>query len=87
MDKGHLTGILFIDLSKAFNTISHASLLNKINKYGTYDQEIFLQITYSTVQYVQYKSASSLSQPVYSGVPQRFFLGPLLFILHFNHAE
>ena len=49
MDKGQLTGILFIDLSKAFNTISHASLLNKINKYGIYDQEIFLQITYPTV--------------------------------------
>ena len=50
VDQGQLTGTLFIDLSKAFDTVSHASLLNKLNKYGIYDQErAFLQITYSTV--------------------------------------
>ena len=31
MDKGQLTGTLFIDLSKAFDTVSHAALLNKLD--------------------------------------------------------
>ena len=39
MDKGQLTGTLFIDLSKAFDTVSHSALLNKLDKYGITDHE------------------------------------------------
>ena len=50
MDEGQLTGTLFIDLSKAFDTVSHAAPLNKLNKYGICDQEkAFFQIIYLTV--------------------------------------
>ena len=34
MDKGQLTGAVFIDMSKAFDTISHASIINKLPSYG-----------------------------------------------------
>jgi len=39
MDKGQLTGTLFIDLSKAFDTVSHGILLNKLPSYGICDHE------------------------------------------------
>ena len=89
MDKGQLTGTLFIDLSKAFDTVSHAALLNKLDQFGICNQEkaFFVDYLFNRWQYVQYKSASSTSQPVYNGVPQGSILGPLLFIIHFNDAE
>ena len=67
MDKGQLTGTLFIDLRKAFDTVSQASLLNKLNKYGIYDQErtFFPDYLLNRWQYVQYKSTPSIRQPVY----------------------
>ena len=34
MYKGQLTGAVFIDMSKAFDTISHASIINKLPSYG-----------------------------------------------------
>ena len=34
MDKGQMTGAIFVDLSKAFDTISHASVINKLPSYG-----------------------------------------------------
>ena len=46
IDKGQLTGALFIYPSKAFDTVSHASLLNKLNKYGIYDQEMVFFVDY-----------------------------------------
>ena len=40
MDNGKLTGVVFIDLSKAFDTISHAGLLNKLPEYGINSTEL-----------------------------------------------
>ena len=37
MDKGLLTGAVFIDLKKAFNTVLHDGLLNKLFRYGIQD--------------------------------------------------
>lgn len=42
MNRGQLTGTLFIDLSKAFDTVSHGVLLNKLYKYGIREHEVEL---------------------------------------------
>ena len=88
MDRGELSGTIFIDLSKAFDTVSHSVLLSKLSAYGIYgrEKELFSDYLFNRWQYVQRKSSISTNKPVYTEVPQGSILGPL-FILHFNDAQ
>ena len=88
MDKSQLTGAIFIDLSKAFDTISHSSILEKLPSYGIgREKAFFTDYLFNRWQRVSYKSILSSSKPIFCGVPQGAILGPLLFLLHFNNAE
>ena len=40
MDRGELTGAVFIDLQKAFDTVEHSILLSKLPLYGIYNDEL-----------------------------------------------
>ena len=86
---GRATGAVFIDLSKAFDTISHSVLLEKLSRYEIQDNELnwFTNYLFLRKQIVQFKGVLSEPNPVFTGVPQGSILGPLLFLIHFNDVH
>ena len=88
MDRGELTGTIFIDLSKAFDTVSHSVLLSKLSaSICSREKELFSDDLFNQWQYVQCSSSILTSKPVYIGVPQGSILSPFFLILHFNDAQ
>ena len=87
----HTIGV-FLDLSKAFDTLPHAILLNKMNKYGIRGlaNEWFASYLESRTSRVKCNVASSNlhtisdDREINIGTPQGSCLGPLLFLLYNN---
>ena len=75
-------GAVFIDLSHAFDTISHSNLLSKLATYGISNDELewFECYLFNRVQVVDINGTYSIPKPVFSGVTQRSILGPLMFL-------
>ena len=87
MDKGVLKGAVFIDLKKAFDTVPHDGLLNKLYRYGIQDQPLlpwFESFLTSRTQSVFIENHLTSAANISSRVPQGSVLGPLLFILYMN---
>ena len=86
MDNGKFVGAVFIDLSKAFDTIGHGILLNKMTYYGVMGNELawFTDYLFNRNQTVEIENILSDLEPILCGVPQGSILGPLLFIVFFN---
>ena len=89
-DQGLITTAVFLDLSKAFDTLSHPILYDKLSKYGirglTLDWfKSYLSNRYMRVKCQTSESSTSYSQPqkIY-GAPQGSCLGPLLLSLFTN---
>ena len=86
MDKGKLTGLIFIDLKKAFDTVDHEILLSKLQKYGINELEHdwFKSYLANRRQFCRVNGMSSNVEEINCGVPQGSCLGLLLFLIYIN---
>ena len=79
-----ITLAVFIDLSKAFDTICHTTLLNKLNFYGIrgITNEWFKSYLTKRKQYTVINSSKSAA--ITCGVPHGSIIGSILFLLYIN---
>ena len=86
LENGEFVIAVFLDFSKAFDTVDHAILLSKLSHYGIRGSALqwFQSYLSNRKQYVTYNGVSSPVNTITCGVPQGSILGPLLFLLYIN---
>ena len=86
LDKKMFSVGLFIDLKKAFDTLNHNILIEKLKFYGIRGVASDWLISYlsNRKQFVNFNNVNSDYQTIKCGIPQGSIIGPILFILYIN---
>ena len=86
IDNGKCAVGIFLDFQKAFDTVDHCILLDKLYFYGIRGQAFdwFSSYLHNRQQLVNYYGYESDLKTIKCGVPQGSILGPLLFLLYIN---
>lgn len=89
IDRKNIVLGVFIDLKKAFDTVSHKLLLEKLTTIGIRDValEMFSSYLKDRQQVVKIDGYQSRALPIHCGVPQGSILGPLLFLIYINNVD
>ena len=82
--KGLYTGMILLDLQKAFDTVDHSILCDKLKAMGIGSVEWFQSYLSDRMQTVQVNDTYSNIEQITCGVPQGSILGPLLFLCYVN---
>ena len=72
IDKGMVSGVIFLDLKKAFDTVDHAILLKKLSDYGVQGHTVswFKSYLKDRQQFCVVNGLSSVKNRIECGVPQ-----------------
>ena len=86
MDNKETPVNIYLDLSKAFDTLDHSILIDKLEFYGVKGVALDLLKNYLTNRkhYVEFENAQSDTLNISTGVPQGSILSPLLLIIYIN---
>ena len=87
IDSGKVGCGIFLDLQKAFDTVNHKILLDKLEHYGIRGNALkwFQSYLSGRTQYVTVNGHVSDPLPITCGVPQGSVLDPLLFLIYVNN--
>ena len=86
IENGSLNSVVFLDIQKAFDTVDHEIMLNKLRCYGVQEDELKVFVSHldGRQQCTSVNGTMSSPREITCGVSQESILGPLLFIIYMN---